>query len=1118
MPNPALSDRGFLSSLVAKHGFLFLCFVLLTVSVNAQSDFKFTHLTNLHGLSQSTVQAILKDKYGFMWFGTQDGLNRYDGYTFKVYRHTPKDSFSLRKSHITALFEDRLGNLWVGTSNGGLSLYDRKRDAFVHYRESYGNYQGLSQKSVTAIYEDKQNNLWIGTYWKLNLVDRKTGRITQFGNDAADASSISGDGISAIFEDNKGNLWVGTNHGLNVMDRRTRKFKRFFQSENINSLSDNSITAIHQDNRGRLWVGTNNGLNLYDYTSGTFTRFHQDAANSNSLGNNRVLAIEDAANGKLWAGTASTLDLFDIDKNQFTHFGSNPSIPTSLNKNGNVTALYGDKDGILWVGTYQGGINKLDNRLTYFDTYQNNPNDLNSLSFNVITSLAENAEGDVWIGTGGGALNLWKRATNTFTRYNPDPADKSSLANWGVLSLCQGKKNNYLWVGMYGHCVDRYDPKTNKFTHYTKGDGPHQLNNDAVYALFEDSNGQIWMGTNGGGANVLDQKTGIITKYLNDPNDQHSLGGNFVRCFMEDKRGNIWIGSTGGVSVFHPSTRKFTNYNQSNSDIESDMVFAFCEDSKGYMWIGTLGGGLSKLDPTTKKVTTYTTAEGLPDNTINGIVEDKQGFLWISTNNGLSRFDPAKAVFMNSGLNNGIQSYEFSQGAALKTAKGDLVFGGINGFNVINPDSIIRNNKMPPVVITGFKLFNKPVLAGSEDSPLQEDILETKEIKLNYDQSIITFEFAALNFTAPENNEYAYMLEGFDKDWIYGGTNRKATYTNLSPGTYTFRVKASNNDGVWNETGTSIKLIITPPFWQTWWFRLMVALALITGIVLLYKFRVRAIQRQKILLEKLVRERTESLAKMTREERKARQEADEAFHEVERKNKELEQFAYVASHDMQEPLRTISSFVDLLHKQYQGQLDDTADKYMSFILQAADRMKVLIVDLLEYSRIGKKKNLSSLDCNQLLSEVLDDLQVAISEADAHITADSLPTILAYPIEMKQIIQNLITNAIKFRKKDIPPCIHIYAQPLESHWQFTISDNGIGIDPKHNERIFAIFQRLHTRTEYEGSGIGLSNCKKIAELHGGKIWVESQVGEGSQFHFTIRKVNVEENVATEELVS
>jgi len=1039
-----------------------------------------------------------------MWFGTQDGLNRYDGYNFKVYRHKPRDTSSLRKSHIMSLYEDRKGNLWIGTNNGGLSRYDRKKDAFIHYRESSGDYQGLSQKTVTSIFEDRQDNLWIGTYWRLNNLDRKTGIITQYGNDPEDPHSLSNDGINCIFEDSYNNLWIGTSNGLNLMDRATKKFRRFFSSSEPASISGNMVTAITQDGLGRLWIGTSNGLNLFDYRTGTFKRFLKDESNINSPGSNNITRLQPFGKDKLWIGTAEVLDLFDIQKNKFRHFNSVPNSPTTLSKNGNVMSMYWDEKGFLWVGTYQGGINIYDEHLTYFDTYTNNPNDYESLSFNVITSLAETAEGDIWIGTGGGALNLWKRSTNKFIRFNPDPANKNSLANWGVLSVCQGKKNPYVWIGMYGDCVDRYDPKTNTFLHFTKGDRPDQLNNDAVYAIMEDSKGNIWMGTNGGGANVLDPTTGIITKYKNDPENPASIAANFIRCFFEDPSGNVWIGSTGGISIFDPNTKQFTNFNHSNIDIESDFIYTIYMDRKGAVWFGSLGGGLTKLNPRTKNVITYTTEEGLPDNTINSIVEDNNGYLWLSTNNGISRFDPRKQRFKNSGIDNGIQGFEYALGAGLRTTAGEIIFGGINGFNVIHPDNLVENDHIPPVVITGFSIFNKPVLPGVEGSPLRADILETKEITISYDQSIISFDFAALSFTAAERNQYAYKMEGFDKEWRYAGTNRSATYTNLNPGTYTFRVKAANNDGLWNEEGTAVKLIITPPFWQTIWFKLLAAGTLIAAVVLLYNARVRSIQVQKLQLERLVRERTDKLARMTADERKARAKADEAAKELEHKNKELEQFAYVASHDLQEPLRTISSFVGLLQKQFSDQADEKTQKYMQFITGATDRMKVLIHDLLEYSRIGRKKEFATIDCNELVQEVVSDLHHAIEQSGAQITWDELPRINGYRTEMKQILQNLITNSIKFRKKDTPLQIHVQATKKEEHWEFSVRDNGIGIDPKHSERIFVIFQRLHTRTEYEGSGIGLSNCRKIAELHGGKIWVNSQPGEGSTFSFTVKQ--------------
>jgi signal transduction histidine kinase len=426
---------------------------------------------------------------------------------------------------------------------------------------------------------------------------------------------------------------------------------------------------------------------------------------------------------------------------------------------------------------------------------------------------------------------------------------------------------------------------------------------------------------------------------------------------------------------------------------------------------------------------------------------------------------------------------------------------------VFNPDSLAENKNIPPIAFTGFELFNKTVIPGVKGSVLNQSILETNEIILSYDQSVFTFEFAALDYTFPEKNQYAYKLEGFDKDWNYVGNKRTATYTNLDPGSYTFKVRGSNNDGIWNNEGSSIKIIITPPYWKTWWFKIMAVLIIAGTATVFYRYRVNAINQQKINLQQQVQAQTRQLVISTMQEQKARRAAEQANMDLERKNKELQQFAYVASHDLQEPLRTTSGFVGLLQQQYQGKIDQKADKYLAFISDATTRMTVLIKDLLDFSRIGTNVEIKKIDCNKLLQNMLADIMAARLETKADIQYAELPVIYGYPTEIKLLFQNLVINAIKFRRKDVNPLIKISAQKKEDYWEFAVSDNGIGIEKKHSEKIFDIFQRLHTRKEYEGSGIGLSHCKKIVELHKGKIWLESVPGEGSIFYFTISQKNI-----------
>jgi signal transduction histidine kinase len=487
----------------------------------------------------------------------------------------------------------------------------------------------------------------------------------------------------------------------------------------------------------------------------------------------------------------------------------------------------------------------------------------------------------------------------------------------------------------------------------------------------------------------------------------------------------------------------------------------------------------------------YSIKDGLPNNVIFGALKDENGNLWISTNRGLSRFDLKANKFTNFTPADGLQSFEFKGHALSKSKWGALYFGGINGFNEFYPSKIKETSGEAPLVFTDFQIFNKniPIAKDENDpSPLKKAISETKEITLPDRNSVISFDFASLNFTGDEKKQYSYKLEGFDNDWNYIGTRHTATYTNLDPGTYFFKVRSLNNLGEWSSNEATIKLIITPPFWKTWWFRLLIALAIVLLAIAFYRFRVRSIKAQKAKLQLLVEEQTAQLVQ---------------------KNRELEQFAYVASHDLQEPLRTTSSFVDLLQKDYKGKLDTKADKYLTFITQSTERMKVLIHDLLEYSRIGRKKELTPIDCNNLVQEIVADLDVIIKENNAKVNFGRLPVINGYPTEMKQLFQNLISNGIKFHKPGEHPEINISGTRENGAWQFVCRDNGIGIAKEHWERIFVIFQRLHTRTQYEGSGIGLANCKKIVELHGGTIWVESLPGEGSAFHFTIPNLKFNE---------
>ncbi|MBK5270446.1 MAG: GHKL domain-containing protein, partial [Bacteroidia bacterium] len=635
-----------------------------------------------------------------------------------------------------------------------------------------------------------------------------------------------------------------------------------------------------------------------------------------------------------------------------------------------------------------------------------------------------------------------------------------------------------------------------------------------VWEIFEDSKQNLWVGTISNGLDQFDRKKNIFYHYRNGDPDLNAsdFSSSYVSALAEDKAGNILVGTSGGLEILNTQTKRFAYYTLPLGTINSN-ILDIKADSRGLIWIAT-HDGLNLFDPQKKTFKLFRKQDGLPDEIVFTILEDNLHNLWMSTPKGLCNMiikedEKDKSLsfrFKNYDETDGLQGSEFNENAAFKTKQGELVFGGPYGINIFKPDNIIVDQSPPGIILTDFRIFDKSVIPGEMIKGriiLPQAFSETKVIRLKYDENFFSIQFSSLDFSQAKKTGFEYMLEGFNKDWVVRSSleDNKATYTNLDPGVYTFKIKAVNSDGISSKI-LSVQITIIPPFWMTWWFRLSILIAIAGGAFMFFRFRIMRIHDQKIKLQELVSEQTWQLQQSAEEEYKARQETEEANKELERKNKELEQFAYVASHDMQEPLRTTSSFVELLQQQYEGKLDEKADKYLTFIAQSSERMKVLIKDLLDYSRIGRSKELAKVDCKIMLDEVLADLGAVISETGAQITAEELPAFNGYPTELKLLFQNLIINAIKFAKKNTTPEINISVKKLSGYWQFAFKDNGIGIEEQYRERIFIIFQRLHNRKDYEGSGIGLSHCKKIVEMHKGKLWVDSTLGEGSTFYFTL----------------
>jgi len=1088
---------------------LAMCLLLsCSIAFTQKQRIKFEHLNIDKGLSNGNVLCILNDSKGFMWFGTKDGLNKYDGYNFTVYKNHEDNSNSIPDNYVNAVIEDHNGNIWAATW-GGLSMLDRKLNRFTNFITDDKNSNSLSSNLVNTVLEDRDHKIWIGTDDKgLDMYDPVTNKFTHYQFTNGNRQGISGNHVANIIEDSRGYIWIATDKGLNLFDKKTQSFTHYLHDAKDNkSISTNDIYWLLEDSRNNLWVGTNGGgLNLLNRETGEFKHFKNDKRNRNSISEDIVYSLGEDKDGNIWIGTESKgISIYHPGTGNFENYGSDELDDVSLSSN-SIYAIVKDKNNNMWLGSFSGGVNVMRVDMNQFAHYRHSSLP-NSLSDNQVLSIFQDSKNRIWIGTANG-LNQFDKNSGSFTRYLHQDGNNNSICGNYVLSIYEDSNGN-IWIGTWNNGITIYNPEQNTYRHLRlEPANKNSLSSNNVWRMMEDREKNIWIATYGGGLDMYNPTTNTFTSYNYDILKPEGISSNRVTCIWQDETGNIWVGTDGGgLNMLDIRMQKFTHYvkNKTTKGISSNTINGIFADGNNALWLAT-SNGLCHLDLTTKQFKTFTSKDGLPDNKLFGILNDGHGYLWISTNTGLCKFHPKNNTVANFDVTDGLQSTEFRDDAYFKLSSGEMLFGGINGFNLFYPDSIKKEEYDFPLVFTNFQIFNKDVQVDNKtkDAPLTQDISSAKSITLSYDESVFSFEFASLNYAAASKMQYAYMMEGFDKDWNFIGSKNTATYTNLNPGHYTFKIKSLNSKGNWSAAVTSIEINILPPFWLTWWFQLLVILSLMAAGILFYWFRVHSIKVQKQKLQQLVAEQTMQLKQSAIEEHKARKDAEEFNQLLQKKNEELEQFVYIASHDLQEPLRTTTSFIELLKKKYQNELDENANKYFDFIVDASSRMKTLITDLLDYSRLGATKEWTQVDANLVLDNVLADLGDAIKNAQAEVLSEQLPVFTGHQVEIKQLFQNLLSNAIKFRKKEIAPRIHISASDERTHWKFAIRDNGIGIDPQYKEKIFLIFQRLHSKSEFEGSGIGLAHCKKIVELHGGSIWLDSVPGQGTTFYFTIKK--------------
>ena len=866
----------------------------------AQTDkIMFNHISLEQGLSQTTVFCIYPGSRGFIWIGTESGLNRYDGFDFKVYTHYPFDNQSLSNNTILSIYEDQDGSLWIGTNEGGLNIYDRNTDKFTQYHHDPKDENSLSGSKVFACFRDKNGDMWVGTSAGLDKViieegsgSKSSGRyegfkFSHYKNDPGNPKSLSHNRVRAILQDSDGTLWFGTQGGgLNKLEKDAgsgegSEFKRFVHDENDpESISDNDVLYLLQDYAGEIWVATfGGGVNRLIPSAGTFVRYLHDDEDEKSISHNVVLTIHAEKNGTVWFGTYGggmnklvrpDMTSLTTANFSFVHYRNDPQDEYSLSNN-NVGTITSDKNGILWVGTFGGAINRFDSRSSKFSHYKQSAQNTNSLSAKGVGAIYEDSKGNLWVGTTGGGLNLVDREENKFTHWKSDKNNPSALQHNGISCIIEDNEGT-LWIGTSAGGLAKMSDDMKSFKIYMHDPmDTTTLPHNVVRALCIDKDGDLWVGTHGGGLSMMDRQTGKFRHYKQDPDNPHSLYRNRVRAIVVDKEGYLWVGND-ALSRFDKRTGEFVHYAHDRDDrnsLSDNSVRSILIDKKGKLWIGTLRGGLNRFDKRSKKFTHWRAIDGLPNDVVYGVLEDAGGYIWVSTVKGISKFDVDANTFKNFDISDGLQSNEFSSGAYFKSKSGEMFLGGINGFNAFYPDSIQSNLTPPDIAITGFQVFNKEVMIDPGGStPLKKYIIEADSIILSYEEYIFSFDFAALHFSNAKKNQYAYKMVTLDEaesstrrqgGWQYVGTRRYANFYNLDPGEYIFSVKGANSDGTWNEEGKSIYLTIVPPFWRTQWFYLFWILVGVGGIWLFLKGREKYLHIKLTKLEEEVEYLTDML-------------------------------------------------------------------------------------------------------------------------------------------------------------------------------------------------------------------------------------------------------------------
>ncbi len=1091
---------------------LFLCFALPPAPSHAQERaLRFDRVTVEDGLSHDTVWAIEQDAQGFMWLGTGEGLNRYDGYRFRVYRHDPDDPDSLAGNEVRTICVDSRGKLWIGTRSG-LNRLRRDGDSFVRYRHRAGDPASLSHDQVTALLEDAAGDLWVGTEDGLNRLWLRDAAVPE---DYSVESGLSGWAILALHQHRSGELWVGTGDGLLRLPdpRRTAEFVHYRHGPSAaGGLSGRTIRGIAGDPDGTLWIGTDKGLDRLDPGDGSVVHYRYDSENRWGQSVAGVMKLLVDRRGELWIGTAGGgLVRFDRARGTFARSLHDPTDPRSL-AGSFVTHVYEDATGVLWVGSFA-GVSRYDPAREAFAVYRPLPGRDATLSQDDVWALVEDSSGVLWVGTPDHGLDRLDRRRRTVSNVRFDPGDPEGLQPGPVTTLYQDRAGD-LWVGTW-EGLSRLEaplpvpPERPRFVHFRSDpEDPHSLRSGEIQKIYEDRAGRLWIGTLAG-LHHFDRAARRFVRYPRQPGDPDGLATEEFFAIQQDRAGDLWFGSEGdGLYRLwgDPSEGggRFEHYRHDPADRDSlsgNSVASIYEARSGALWVGTFGSGLNRLAPGApgeerRRFKHYWKRDGLPADSVFDILEDGDGRLWLSTNRGLSRFDPRSETFKNYDASDGLQGNSFAAACADQNPSGEMFFGGSGGLIAFFPQRVMDDSVPPRIEITDFQLFNEsvPFASRAADSMPAEPVSAPRQLVLSHHDYVFGFEFAALHYPNPGKNRYAYRLEGFDRAWIpTGAAKRFAQYSNLEPGSYVFRVKASNPDGVWNEEGASIGITVLPPPWRTWWAYTLYGLAL-TATVSGY---LRS-HRRKLRRERDAAERERAVSRRLREVDKLKDE-----------------FLANTSHELRTPLYGITGLAESLIDGVRGELPAPARADLSLLAHSGRRLTALVNDILDFSKLrhhGLALELRPLDLRALVDVVLTLSRPLVGSKPVELrnaVAADLPSMLADENRLLQILHNLVGNAIKFTEAGE---VEVSAardgrRPAGSEpgrVRVSVRDTGIGIPQDQQERIFEAFAQADGTVEREfgGTGLGLAVTRQLIQLHGGSLEVDSAPGEGSTFCFDL----------------